>query len=71
MQTTGSCPGWAIDHVVSLACGGADIVANLMWLPNSIKSCADPHCKDRFERKIYALSPPIPDTANCVNEVVK
>lgn len=48
-----ACPGWAMDHVWPLAKGGCDAVWNLQWLPNSIKSCADPHCKDRFERLIY------------------
>lgn len=28
------------------------------------------YAPDRVERKINALNPPIPDTANCVNEVV-
>lgn len=50
-----ACPDWAIDHVLPLANGGCDAVWNAQWLPVSIKSCADPHCKDRFERKIYAV----------------
>lgn len=49
---SGSCPGWAIDHVIPLACGGCDAVSNLQWLPNGIKSAAVIG-KDRFERKIY------------------
>ena len=48
----GSCKGWAIDHVIPLACGGCDAVSNLQWLPNEIKSCKGKLCKDRFERKI-------------------
>jgi hypothetical protein len=48
------CTGWAMDHVLPLADGGCDAVWNLQWLPLSIKSCANPHCKDRFERKINA-----------------
>jgi hypothetical protein len=51
---TGACPGWSKDHVIPRADGGCDAVFNLQWLPNSIKTCADPHCKDRFERKINA-----------------
>ena len=51
---TGACKGWAIDHVVSLAVGGCDSVSNMQWLPDQIKSCALPTCKDRFERIIYA-----------------
>lgn len=46
------CPGWAIDHVIPLACGGCDSIENLQWLKNSIKSCAGAECKDRWERKI-------------------
>jgi hypothetical protein len=28
---TGRCPGYIKDHVVPLACGGPDSVANLQW----------------------------------------
>lgn len=66
----GKCPGWAMNHVVPLACGGCDEVSNLQWLPDDIKSCDGDHCVDRFERKINAAIPPYADTANCVNEVV-
>lgn len=52
-QSTGACPGWAIDHVIPLACGGSDAVYNLQWLPNTIKSAKGPDSKDHFERKIY------------------
>ena len=69
--STGACSGWALDHIISLDCGGVDAVYNLQWLPLDIKSCAGVHCKDRFERKIYALIPPLPDTKNCVNKLVK
>lgn len=50
--TMGACPGWAIDHVIPLACGGCDAVSNLQWLPNELKSKAVIG-KDRFERRIY------------------
>jgi len=50
---TGSCPGWAIDHVIPLAVGGCDAVRNLQWLPVEIKSCAGTVCKDRWERRVY------------------
>jgi hypothetical protein len=52
-KITGSCPGWAIDHVIPLACGGCDSIENLQWMKNTIKSCAGTECKDRWERKIY------------------
>lgn len=59
------CPGWAIDHVIPLACGGVDQIHNLQWLPDGIKNSAvtydlttssgkviDLLPKDRWERKI-------------------
>jgi hypothetical protein len=49
----GPCPGWAIDHVVPLSCGGRDAVFNLAWMPDAGKSCAQDYCKDRYERKVY------------------
>ena len=51
-KTTGACPGWSIDHVIPLASGGCDILENMQWLPNEIKSCAGKFCKDRWERII-------------------
>ncbi len=44
---------WQIDHVIPLAVGGCDALHNLQWLPKVIKTCAEDHCKDRFERVIY------------------
>ena len=38
-------PGYVIDHVVPLACGGADAVGNLQW-----QSIADAKAKDKVER---------------------
>jgi hypothetical protein len=64
----GECPDWSMDHVVPLACGGADAVSNLQWLHKSVKSAAGaPHFfpKDRIERKVYGADPPIHDTENC------
>jgi len=51
--TTGACPGWAIDHIVPLVCGGCDATDNMQWLPATIKSCAGTECKDRWEQKVY------------------
>lgn len=28
----GRCPGWEIDHVVPLKCGGDDLPVNMQWL---------------------------------------
>jgi hypothetical protein len=49
----GACPGWAIDHVVPLACGGLDVVWNMQWLPDQIKSERGEFSKDHFERRVY------------------
>lgn len=53
---TGPCPGWAIDHVIPLDCGGIDAVWNMQWLPDQIKSAKGPFSKDHFERRIYGGS---------------
>lgn len=45
---TGACPGWYIDHVIPLACGGIDAVFNLQWLPEAVW-----RDKSKWERKIY------------------
>ena len=60
----GACPGWALDHVIPLACGGADAVWNLMWMRNDVKALVD-----RYERKISAAMPPIEDTGACANVI--
>lgn len=52
-KITGACPGWSVDHIVPLACGGMDTPVNMQWLPVQIKSCAGQFCKDRWERKVY------------------
>lgn len=44
----GACPRWYMDHVIPLACGGCDSVANLQWLPEA--AWRD---KSRWERIIY------------------
>lgn len=42
----GSCPGYVVDHVVAIACGGADAVENMQW-----QAVADAKAKDKVERK--------------------
>lgn len=44
----GACPGWAVDHVIPLACGGIDAPVNMQWLPRDAK-----RLKDSFERRVY------------------
>jgi len=55
LEKSYSCPGFAIDHTIPLSMGGCDSQVNLTWLPDLIKSCASPECKDRWERKYHAL----------------
>lgn len=49
----GACENWQVDHVLPLACGGADRQDNLQWLPSAIKSAPGTLPKDRWERKVY------------------
>lgn len=44
-RATGRCPGWIIDHVIPLACGGADAPRNMQW-----QTIAAAKAKDRWER---------------------
>lgn len=41
-----SCPGYVVDHVKALACGGADHYTNMQW-----QTVADGKAKDKWERK--------------------
>jgi hypothetical protein len=43
---SGACPGYVIDHVQPLACGGADAPSNMSW-----QTTADGKAKDRVERR--------------------
>jgi hypothetical protein len=45
---SGACPGWYVDHVIPLACGGCDSVSNMQWLPSA--AWRD---KTRWERSVY------------------
>lgn len=63
------CPGWAIDHVIPLACGGCDAVHNLQWLPLTIKSTPADSSKDRWERYVYA-NPAVYVTNYCFKKTI-
>jgi hypothetical protein len=45
-RPTGACPGYIKDHIVSLACGGPDSVANMQW-----QTVAAAKAKDKWERR--------------------
>lgn len=39
-------PGYVVDHIIPLACGGADAPYNMQW-----QTIAEAKAKDRWERK--------------------
>ena len=41
----GACPGYVIDHIYALACGGPDLPDNMQW-----QTKADAKLKDKWER---------------------
>ncbi len=45
-NSTGPCPGYIIDHVIPLACGGEDAPENMQW--QTREEATD---KDKTERK--------------------
>lgn len=45
-KTSGSCPGYVVDHRRALAAGGADEPSNMQW-----QTSADAKAKDKLERK--------------------
>ena len=44
-KTSGSCPGYVVDHIRPLACGGADAPENMQW-----QTAAAAKEKDKWER---------------------
>ena len=45
-RTKGSCPGYIIDHIIPLACDGADSPENMQWQTKS-----EAKQKDKWERR--------------------
>lgn len=45
-RSRGGCPGYVIDHIRPLACGGPDAPMNMQW-----QTLAEAKAKDRWERK--------------------
>lgn len=44
-KTSGRCPGYVVDHINPLECGGADAPSNMQW-----QTVADGKAKDKTER---------------------
>jgi hypothetical protein len=44
-RTNGRCPGYVVDHVMPLECGGADNPSNMQW-----QTTSDSKVKDKTER---------------------
>jgi hypothetical protein len=44
-KTSGPCPGYVVDHVKPLECGGDDAATNMQW-----QTAADGKAKDKTER---------------------
>lgn len=45
-RISGPCPGYVIDHIYPLACGGLDDPSNMQW-----QTKGDAKAKDKWERK--------------------
>lgn len=45
---TGACPGWVMDHLKSLRCGGKDVPENLWW-----QTIAEAKVKDGQEAECW------------------
>ncbi|QSB01997.1 hypothetical protein JWZ98_03275 [Methylomonas sp. EFPC1] len=45
-RSKGACPGYIIDHIRALACGGADAPYNMQW-----QTVAAAKAKDKWERR--------------------
>jgi hypothetical protein len=45
-ETHGACPGYVIDHIKPLACGGDDSPDNMQW-----QTVEEAKAKDKWERK--------------------
>ena len=45
-KTTGGCPGYVVDHMKPLACGGVDAPENMQW-----QTTAESKAKDKVERQ--------------------
>jgi hypothetical protein len=50
-KSRGPCPGWQVDHITPLKCGGPDAPHNMQWLTveqHKIKSAREAkHCRQK------------------------
>lgn len=46
LKNYGNCPGYIVDHINPLACGGDDHPSNMQW-----QTVLDAKAKDKWERK--------------------
>ena len=46
----GPCKGYVIDHIVPLACHGADAPSNMQW-----QTVSEGKAKDKWERKVWEV----------------
>lgn len=53
-QFTGPCPGWIMDHLHSLRCGGLDVPENLWW-----QTVAEAKLKDTQEDECWRYYPKV------------
>ena len=47
-KKSGPCPGYVIDHIKPLACGGEDAPSNMQW-----QTIEEGKAKDKWELKAY------------------
>lgn len=45
-KARGACPGYVVDHIKALACGGPDQPHNMQW-----QTVTEAKAKDKWERK--------------------
>jgi hypothetical protein len=49
---TGPCPGWVMDHMKSLRCGGLDVPENLWWMTTAeakVKDTQEDECRRYYQ----------------------
>jgi hypothetical protein len=72
-KSAGACPGYVIDHIIALPCGGADEPGNMQW-----QTVAEAKAKDRWEtigcrkgrrpQMVSGTAPPVEVFPCCVGD---